>query len=225
MVDRTTTEPVAAPAPLPEVDYVGLHAILERNAFYAESHRNILLLCTLMILIIVECGAFAWHLQKTQPTPEYFPTNAEGGVLKLTDLDRPHMKKEEILNWATTAAVSTYAFTFTNYKQALQYNRANFTATGYRRFLQALADSNNLEAVLKKRLVVSAIATGPAEITAEGNVDGIYTWRIKLPMLVSYQSSLTDYKQAINVTMTIKRISNLESISGLGISQFIVESM
>lgn len=224
MVDTTTAETVA-PTPLPEIGYAGLPAVLERNAFYAESHRNILLLCVIMIGIIIECGAFAWYLEKTQPTPEYFPTNAEGGALEITPLDRPHIKKEAILSWATTAAISTYSFTFMNYKQALQYNRANFTATGYRRFLQALADSNNLEAVLKKRLVVSAIATGPAEITAEGNVDDIYTWRIKLPMLVSYQSSLTDYKQAITVTMTIKRISNLESASGLGISQFIVESL
>jgi intracellular multiplication protein IcmL len=76
--------------------------------------------------------------------------------------------------------------------------------------------------VLAKKLVVSAVATGAPVILQQGLLFGTYTWRVQLPVLVTYQSASEFSQQTVTITMLITRVSTLTTPKGIGIAQFIV---
>jgi intracellular multiplication protein IcmL len=126
-----------------------------------------------------------------------------------------------LLQWANTAAIAAYTYNFVNYRQELQSASDFFTPEGWAEFTGALRTSNNLNSVIEKKLVVSAVATGAPVILDQGVINGAYTWTVQMPMLVTYQSASQVARQNIVVKMVIQRISTLNSARGIGISSFV----
>ena len=85
-----------------------------------------------------------------------------------------------------------------------------------------MQQSNNLDAVKAKKLIVSAVATRAPIILQKGILNGKYAWRVQMPILVTYQSASEFSQQNNVVTMLITRVSTLNSPRGIGISQFVV---
>lgn len=192
-----------------------------RSGFYRDSYRKVvgaLLLCILVILMLV--GALV-YIVSNPPMPKYFATTTDGRIMPLVPLDRPNLSSAALLQWANTAAIAVYSYNFVNYRQALQGASQYFTPDGWRGFMSALEATTNLNAVIDKKLIVSAVATGAPVILEQGVVLGTYTWRVQLPMLVTYQSASQFSQQNLVVTMLITRISTLDSPLGIGIAQFI----
>lgn len=199
-----------------------LVAVTLRNEFYRDSYRKVmiaLLLCIFIILSLI--GAFVYIITHP-PAPQYFATTTDGRITPLVPLDQPNLSQSALLQWANTAAVAAYTYNFVNYRQALQEASNYFTPDGWSGFLSALKDSNNLDAVLSKKLIVSAVATGAPVVLGQGLLDGIYSWKVQMPMLITYQSASQFSQQSVTVTMLITRISTLNSARGIGIAQFVV---
>jgi len=89
-------------------------------------------------------------------------------------------------------------------------------------FEMPLQQSNNLDAVKAKKLIVSAVATRAPIILQKGLLNGAYSWRVQMPILVTYQSASEFSQQNNVVTMLITRVPSLNSPRGIGISQFVV---
>lgn len=193
-----------------------------RNQFYRDSYRKVvggLVLCIFVILILV--GGLV-YIVSNPPMPKYFATSVDGRIMPLVPLNRPNLSSAALLSWANTAAIAVYTYNFVNYRQALQAASDYFTPDGWKSFMNALQSSNNLNAVIDKKLIVSAVATGAPVILEQGLLFGTYTWRVQMPMLVTYQSASEFSQQAVTVTMLITRVSTLATPLGIGIAQFVV---
>lgn len=198
-----------------------LIVVKNRNDFYRDNYRKVvgMLLLSVVIMTILTGGLI--YLITNPPEPRYFATTTDGRIAPLIPLDQPNVSQAALLQWANTAAVLAYTYNFVNYRQALQETAAYFTPDGWDAFIQALKNSNNLVAVQAKKLVVSAVATGAPIILQQGLLSGVYSWRVQIPMLVTYQSASQFSRQSITVTMLITRVSTLNSPQGIGIAQFV----
>lgn len=199
-----------------------LTAVVTRNKFYRDGqHKMIIMLLLSMvtnILLVAAIGYIFLH----PPAPKYFATSINGRITPLFPLDEPNQSDSAVLQWANQAATAAFTYNFVNYHTELQSSSGFFTADGWTQFLTALKDSNNLEAVKAKKLIVSAVATRAPVILQKGLLNGRYSWRIQMPILVTYQSA-SEFSQANNVvTMLITRVSTLNSPRGIGIAQFVV---
>lgn len=154
--------------------------------------------------------------------PVYFFTTVNGHIEKLYPLDEPNTSDSVVRQWANIAVVDTFTYDFVNYEKSLQLVSQYFTDKGWYTFLRSLNDSNNLPTVIRKKLVVSAVAIKPPSILKKGIVNGVYSWRIQIPMLVTYQSASEFMQQNLLVNLLVARISTLENSKGLGIEQFVV---
>lgn len=193
-----------------------------RNDFYRDNYRRIVSVLFLALVIIVLMGASLVYVVTHPPKPKYFATNTAGRIVPLVPLNQPNLSVPSLLQWASTAAVAAFTFNFVNYRQELQAASEFFTPEGWQAFLRGLQQSNNLAAVRAKRLVVSAVPTGAPIIMQSGRVvNGRYTWRVQMPMLITYESASQVTQQSVVVTMVIARISTLSSPRGIGIAQFI----
>lgn len=195
--------------------------VKNRNDFYRDNYRKVVGMLLLSVLIMTILVAGLIYLITNPPPPRYFATTTDGRISPLVPLDQPNISQSALLQWANTAAISAYTYNFVNYRQALQDAQAYFTPDGWSAFMEALTSSNNLTAVIAKKLVVSAVATGAPVILQQGILGGVYAWRVQMPMLVTYQSASQFSRQSIIVTMLVTRVSTLNSPQEIGIAQFV----
>lgn len=137
-------------------------------------------------------------------------------------VNQPGVKDVALSVWANEAAVSAYTYTFANYRKALQDASQYFTREGWRAFYDALKASKNLDVVIDQKLAVTAVATGAPLIIESGVVNNRYSWKVEMPMLISYLSSTATRKQNVEVSMVIVRTDKYEGTRGLAISNFVV---
>lgn len=156
--------------------------------------------------------------------PRYYGTITKGRIFPLTALKEPNQSDSAVSEWANQAAISAFTLDFVNYPQQLQQASQYFTQEGWEQFLESLQQSNNIEQIRQKRLTVTAVAQNTPVILQKGVLNGRFSWRIQMPILITYQSSSSIEQQTSIITMLVNRISTLESYRGIGISQFIVGS-
>lgn len=199
-----------------------LSAVVMRNEFYKDGQRKIMFAMIGSLLLNLLLGILLIYMITHPPEPRYFATSVNGRITPLFPLKEPNQSDSAVLQWANQAAIAAFTYNFVNYRQELQASSGFFTAEGWQQFLDALQQSNNLAAVQAKKLIVSAVATRAPIILQKGVLDGRFSWRVQMPILVTYQSASEFSQQNNVVTMLITRVSTLNSPRGIGIAQFVV---
>lgn len=143
-------------------------------------------------------------------------------VAQKTDLSQPNQSDRAVLAWANLQAVALYTYDFKNYRSEIQKLSGSFTDSGWDQFLSALQKSHNLDAVKAKKLIVSAVAAGAPVILQKSVLNKAYSWRVQMPMVVTYKSPGEFTQQKVVVTMLISRTSSVNAPIGVAISQFVV---
>jgi intracellular multiplication protein IcmL len=199
-----------------------LQAVTHRNNFYKDKSKLILIALLISIILNTVLAYSIFYSYTNPPKPKYFATSSNGRITKLYPLSAPNLSDAAVLQWATRASLAAFSYNFVNFRSELQAASGFFTPSGWTQFLNALTESNNLEAVKSKKLVVSAVARRTPVIITKGIVNGNYSWVIEVPLLITYQSG-SDYSQTRDtVSLTVQRVSTLNSPQGIGISQFVV---
>lgn len=199
-----------------------LTAVTLRNNFYRDGLRKTILGLMISLMINLLMGWIIFYMVTHPPLPKYFATSISGRITPLFPLNEPNQADSAILQWANQAAIAAFTYNFVNYRSELQASSGFFTAEGWQQFLNALEQSNNLDAVKAKKLIVSSVATRAPIILQKGILNGRYSWRVQMPILVTYQSASEFSQQNNVVTMLITRVSTLNSPRGIGIAQFVV---
>jgi intracellular multiplication protein IcmL len=199
-----------------------LTAVTLRNNFYRDGQRKMILVLLASIFSNLVLAAILTYMITHPPAPKYFATSINGRITPLFALNEPNQSDSAVLQWANQAAIAAFTYNFVNYRSELQASSGFFTAEGWDQFLSALKQSNNLDAVKTKKLIVSAVATRAPIILQKGILNDRFAWRVQMPILVTYQSASEFSQQNNVVTMLITRVSTLNSPRGIGIAQFVV---
>lgn len=152
---------------------------------------------------------------------EFYGLPPSGKGFLLTALDRPNVSNKALLNWVTLAATSTFTFDFVNYQDQLVKIKDYFTAAGYENFRAALDTAGTISKIEEDKLVLSAVAIGPAIIVSEGEQRSGYTWQIQVPLLVRYQSASVNETRIQIVNVLVTQVPTSDATKGIGIAQYI----
>jgi len=199
-----------------------LTAVTLRNDFYRDGQRKMMVILLLSLVSNFLLALLLMYVMTHPPEPKYFATSIDGRITPLFALNKPNQSDSSVLQWTNQAAVAAFTYNFVNYRTELQAASGFFTSDGWSQFLTALESSNNLDAVKVKKLIVSAVATSAPIILQKGVLNGRYSWRVQMPMLITYQSASEFSQQRNVVTLLVSRISTLNSPRGIGIAQFVV---
>lgn len=196
-----------------------------RNQFYRDSYHRVLFAFLLCLLVIIVLAGLLVFMVLHPTKPRYFAVTPSGQITPIVALDKPNLSPSAVIQWASEAARAAYSYNFVNYRNELQAASQFFTPEGWKKFVDQLRESNNIDAVTAKKLVVSAIVNGAPVIIWDGTLpDGRYAWRIQLPLQVTYESSSVISTQNLIVTLLVVRVDTVYSARGLAIQQFIDES-
>lgn len=192
-----------------------------KNIHFGGQRKIILiLLCSQLANLFL--ASILFYIVIYPREPDYFTTLTHGQSTKIFALNHPNQSDSSVIRWASIAATAVYTYDFGHYRTQLPAASVFFTEEGWAKFLMALKQSNSIDTVVAKKLIVSAVTTSPAVILKKGMLNGVYAWRIQMRILVTYQSA-SEFTQKTNiVTLLVVRVPTISSPSGIGISDFIV---
>jgi intracellular multiplication protein IcmL len=193
-----------------------------RNNFYRDNYRRLVsALLILLVIVIMLIGTIFYQIMN-RPEPRYFATTVDGRIMQLFPLSESMLSPGELLQWAHRAAIAAYTYNFVNYRDAMQQLQNQFTPAGWKYYEDALKVSRNLEMVIAKKLVVSSVATGTPIILDQAVIDGRYSWKVQIPLLVSYQSPNEQTQKPVIVMMIISRVPTVDMPKGIAIVSLVV---
>lgn len=177
----------------------------------------------ILLLLIGQLGLLGLsYLQYYNRSPgTYYGGLPDGKTFKLDFLERPNVSTRALLSWATLAATATYTLDFVNYQNSLENLKNYFTVAGYENFINALNTSGIISTISEKKLVLTAVAIGPAIVIAEDEIRGNHIWKIEVPLTVSYLSASSEEKRNKLVTVIVTQVPTTEASKGIGIAQYI----
>ena len=197
---------------------------LEQSIRKAAMQRLLMVLLIAVFVGFLIAMGLLYVLLYPQQT-KYYSTSMNGQTQELTPLSMPNQSDKTIIAWASQAAIAAYNYNFFDAEASIEGIRKYFTDDGWSQFISAIQESNILKEVRAKRIIVSAVATSTPVILQKGVLNGRFSWRVQVPILITYAASGSAPSAPIYpVTMLINRISTLESPQGIGISQFTVGS-
>jgi intracellular multiplication protein IcmL len=199
-----------------------LSLVAQRNAFYLSNYRKVLLVFLISLLMNALLGFTLWYIIAYPQKPYYFATNLGGRIMPVFPLNEPNQSDTSVEDWVSKAAAAAFTYNYSNYRREFQSASGFFTGVGWSQFLQALKSSNNLSAIIQKKMLVSAQIAKRPSVLNRGRVKGRFGWKIKVPLLITYQSTLTYTQQRVDAIVIVVRVSTLNSPSGIGIEQFVV---
>lgn len=198
-----------------------LETIQLRNEFYRDNYYRVLLILFIFLIANVILISALFFEIGHKPNPQYFAISNDGKIVELHSLNMAVLTPSNLLQWATATAIDTFSYNFVNYNEAMQNIQNRYTPDGWQNYTDALKRSRMLESVINKKLVVSAVPTATPTILDMGVVNGRYAWRVRLPILVTYQSSTEIMQQPVVVTMTIIRVSIVNNPDGIAVMSFV----
>jgi len=174
-----------------------------------------------LIYISIAAIAFVVFAHYTRPEQTYFVRSSTSDT-EVFPLDEPNVTPSSLVKWATQAATSAYTLDFFNYQDNIDALEDYFTVDGYQQYLSALDWSGALDRIVKDKLISSAVAIDTAIILSEGVQRGVYTWRIQIPLLLTYQGASTRSTQrTVAVTMLVTRMDTSLAPKGIGVAQIV----
>ena len=193
---------------------------LQKNNLYRDNYRRVMVcLITLIFIGLGLLGILSYQIIST-PKPKYYATTTTGRVVPLQSLEMPVVTNIYLLQWASLAARTSYNLNFLAYPKQLKAASAYFTDTGWQSLMAAMKKSGVIDSLKSNKLFMAAVVDGPAVILAEEIVHGRYTWRVQLPLLVTYTSASEQRKSNFIITMDIMRVPVIDAAKSIQINRF-----
>lgn len=185
--------------------FSGLDFVIMRNVFYRDNYYRVLFCVMVMLVINVVLSIMIYHKWTHPPVPQYFPSTADGRIIKIYPLTDPSLSDDAVLQWASDAVHKAFTLDFIHWREQLQDASTNFTPDGWNYFTDTLKKSNNLKTIVDLKMVSNAVVTGAPQVNKKSIVSGHYAWSVKMPMLITYTSAEKTINQPVSVTVLIVR--------------------
>lgn len=126
---------------------------------------------------------------------------------------------ETVIHQATQSALATYNYDALSYDTQLAHMKSYFTKKGWNNFMQAMEESGNLILVQENQMVVSAYKSQPAVIESYSKEQGLNTWVVRVPTLVTYSNQYHKVEQQLDAYVTVveqpnqnMKVANINSV-------------
>ena len=188
--------------------------------------RYYLLMRTIYVLGgCLALSVFGNVVQAIRPThPLVIAMSDDGRVIPIIPLAKPVMSTNSMDAWVATAVTKSLDITFSTMGADLQSSQQYFTPTGWKAFEQGLVSARVLDSIKTNKYNEYAVPAGaPVLLSPPGAVDGngVAYWVWQLPVTVTLESADTKQSNNYTITVTVVRVPQAQTPSGLGITGFV----
>lgn len=203
----------------------GLKAVRLRFEFYRDGFRWLVTTAALLAIAVIVQAVSIHHLLGRKPVERYFTVDNAGRVIPVKALSEPFVNPTTLATWAAERILKAYRLDPKNYVAQAEEQRSSFTPDGFEQYKASLVTSGTIELMTKRLLVMSATPLGTPVVVKEGVEEGVYYWKVRMPVLVDFQSATAQTQRRRIVEIVIVRRHTIEAPLGIGISQFVARDM
>lgn len=181
--------------------------------------RRSFMIQSVMALAILGLVADRIWIGHHPPQPKFFYTDGKGTPYQIAALDAPVMSDADLLTWTVKSVVAAYTVNFKEYRDQLSRASGHFTVRGWNSFGTAFIQTGNFEQLKRARLVTTAQPERAATIRDRAVIGGKLTYKIELPLIVTYENENQANTQRLLVTVLVVRAIETEHPDGIAIDQ------
>ncbi|WP_310622251.1 DotI/IcmL/TraM family protein [Flexibacterium corallicola] len=213
--------PIYSPEVMSEIILLGRQYGYVRNTYLARLAIALLVIVTALVI-----GIFI--IWEKPARYRYILTTEKGVVMELPPLDAPNHTNEYVVKWTIDAITNLHSYDFVNYRQQMAVSRKKLTPNGWSSFEEALKPSGQFNTIFQLGFVAMAAPNGPGQVVATGNYRGRYAWKVKFPIILTYQSPRDDgppkiITQKRVATVTVIRMPEYLHDSGLAVIGHVIQ--
>lgn len=158
--------------------------------------------------------------------PRFIAVTPDNRLIPLTPYSTPMESDAQILRYANKLIIDCYSFNFMNWRDQLQRRmRPNFQHKAWAEWFGSLVNNGVIETMIKNKQTISAVTHGVPVITAEGDVDGRWAWRIQIPVKINYDAGNPNSKTHNYIaTVVLIRANVVSHPMGVKIVQFLLQN-
>ena len=153
------------------------------------------------------------------PRPHYFYTDGKGTPREVYPLDHPVMSDSDLILWTVSAVCAVFAVNFKDYRTQLNKASERFTDRGWIAYAVAFKTVGNLDKIKESRLIGSAVPEKAPLINNQGVVGDVYTYKIEIPLVVTYENDNVTNAQHLSVSVVVIRTIAPDHPDGIAIDQ------
>lgn len=190
-----------------------------QQSLHTQMRLNIAILSVLAVVVVVTLISFL-----VRPEPRYFASTSDLRVIELKPLDRPSMSSQGLSTWVADTVVRALSLNFNHSAKILQSVQADFSHDAFIEFVTSLKKDGLYDKVLTQRLSLTVVPQSAPVIVNEGVLNGVYAWRVKFPVIVSYEGSQGSLgNQTYKVTVLVQSAPLDKFPRGVAIQQLVLE--
>lgn len=198
-----------------------LERITLRNEFYRDKFRTMATATPILVIALLVSISLNVVLATKTSEKFFFTVDGAGRVVPVRALNEPYVTESFLINWVNEKVARAYSLDPQNFRRQTADLAPDFTPDGYKQYVGSLIDSGTIDFMTKNLLVSTAVPLGAPVVIDRGEVNGVYFWKVQVPMLVQYRSAIKGAEKHRQVTVTVVRRQTLENPLGIGINQFV----
>ena len=153
------------------------------------------------------------------PRPHYFYTDGKGTPREVYPLDHPVMSDSDLILWTVSSVCAVFAVNFKDYRTQLNKASEHFTDRGWVAYAVAFKTVGNFDRIKQSRLIGSAVPEKAPLINSQGVVGDVYTYKVEVPLVVSYENDNVTNAQRLIVSVVVIRTIAPDHPDGIAIDQ------
>ncbi len=194
---------------------------MARADFYLDRYRFIQKVVAGLLVLTLLLSYALYDVYSNPPKPKYIAAENDGRIIELRPISRPTISKNALLTWTAEAVTSIFTYDYVNYRKQFQANVDYFSGDGWQAYMEQLDKSGTLQTVKEKSMLVSAVVGGSPVVTGEGQISGVYMWKVEMPIDVTYTPfGQSPIRQKLVIKLNLRAISPLENPRGVVIDSF-----
>jgi intracellular multiplication protein IcmL len=190
------------------------------NTFYRDNYRRTMKWVVVMAVICALLSAILLWDAFDPSQPDYYASVTTGEVVPMHAMSEPMLTSAFIVQWSALTARLIYNLNFATYQQQLNQVKDRFTAEGWQKMTTALASSGMIKSLVHNHLIISSVVSGSPLIVSQLVINGRYTWRVTMRLLVTYTSASETTQRQMVVTMNVQRVPTLDNPKNIQIIAF-----
>ncbi len=193
--------------------------INRKNSIYFRA------LIAVTVLEIFLMAVIYWRI-RFPIEPEYYQltgVDSQGHLqrLSLSAQSSRLLPNDALLTWAETSVAQAYTFNGLNYQENFDTLLShNFTSEGAASFRKILDSSQLLKQVTSQQLNLTGIVSGQPVILKQGALMGRYTWKVQMPLLLTFESASQVTTKRLIITVLIVNVPTTDSPEAVAIDEF-----
>lgn len=210
-----------------EITQQNTFAIIESSDWNKSQYKK-MASSTLVLTITNVLTAFALFISvgiNLKPTETvYFAMDENMMITPLIALDQPYLKDAVLTNFVSNILSETLSFSYANVDTHFETVRDNYSADGFNGIIRSIEQNKIREVIQTSRLNLITNISGNPVIVNKKLVDGVHTWFIKTPLLLSFESTRgVIQKKNLTAKTVVQRVPTIANPKGIQIIQTVFE--